>query len=227
MAVGASALAGSVNIIGILFVVGLWMARSAAAANNPVAFGAPTKMISTLITINVVLQWIAVGLLVLASVFLVIAGIMVPSFEESLVNIDPNSVYESIIIEGGAGLEEVFMYDDFASAWETMVVFFIKGGFIIFGVITLVVAIVMALLNIFCYHSIRRCAKSFVEAYNTNENCFKSVNVAANWLLVLGIFQVVSAIGTLSSFNIVFTVAAAAEAAAMITASQLLKKYFV
>ena len=227
ISVGAAALTGSIDIINILFAVGLWLIRTAAVTNNTAGFSTPFRMISALTTIGVVLRWIAVGLLLLSSVIFFVAGIMAPPFDELMAEVDSREAYEVIMIESGAGLDEIVTYDDFMTAWNIVIDFLMMGGLIIFGSVMVVIAIILALVNIFCYHSIRRCAKSFVNAYNTNEKCFVSVNTVANWLLVLGVLEIVSAVGTLSSFDIMLTAASGAGAAGMITASQLLKKYFV
>ncbi|MBE6799295.1 MAG: zinc ribbon domain-containing protein [Ruminococcaceae bacterium] len=226
ISVGAAALSSSVDIISILFCVGLWIARTAAVNSNPAGLGTPLKMFKVLNLITVVFNWIGVGFIVLLALLFFLLGAFMPPLEELIAETDIQQLYEGFA-EGyymSTGWEISFA--DFRNAFEMFFDFLTAGGLIILGVLTLIFAIILALFNIFCYHPIYRCSKSFFNAYETGEKCFTDVNATANWLLVLGILSIVGAIGGLATLSIMAVAVSVMSAASSIVASQILKNYF-
>lgn len=225
VAVGATVLMFSFNIINILFLVGLWMLRSAATSSNASGFGSPLNMIKILNLINVVLNWVSVAIITLFAVIVCLLGMFMPPLEEIFAETDIADMFNGLN-EGLALYGFDVTFDEFQDGFYAVADFLASGGLILIGVIIFIIAIFLALFNIFCYHAIYRCSKSVAKSYLTGEKQFEKVTATANWLLVLGIFSGISALATLSTYGIISCVVSATTAVVMFIASHLLKKYF-
>lgn len=222
--VGAKLLSGGgLDVIGILFVIGLWLARSAASSGNIRGLSAPLSMFKGLNLTNIILNWIGFGFLIMFSIILCIYGVV-------LLNVPPltNAEIHKIAEESFSNMEVVFPGTDMliADAMEAIFEFMFAGGLFVFAAIFAVIAAIILLLNVSCYRYIYRCSKSVANSFKSGIANYEKINAASNWLMVLGILQAVGTLGSLTTFNIFRIVASGSIAACYIIASNLLKKTF-
>lgn len=225
VAVGASVLMFSFNVFNILFLVGLWMLRSAAMSSNASGFGSPLSILKILNLITVIFNWVSVALTVLAAGIFCLLGMFMPPLEEIFAETDIADMFNGLN-EGLALYGFDVTFDEFQDGFYAVADFLASGGLILIGVIIFIIAIFLALFNIFCYHAIYRCSKSVAKSLLTGEKNFEKVTATANWLLVLGIFSGIGALGSLAAYGIVSCAVSSATAVVMFVASHVLKKYF-
>lgn len=222
--VGAKLLSGGgLDVIGILFVIGLWLARTAASSGNIRGLSAPLSMFKGLNLTNIILNWIGFGFLILCSIVLCICGVVLLSAPPLT-----NAEIHTIAKEYFSNMESVFPGTDMlvSDVMEAIYGFMLAGGLFVFAAIFAVIAVIILLLNVSCYRSIYRCSKSVANSYKSGMVNYEKVDAASNWLMVLGILQAVGTLGSLTSFNIFIIASSGSIAACYIIASNLLKKTF-
>lgn len=171
VSVGASIISKSFPIIEGLFIIAGWMLYSAAKKSNVPGYGTSLRMMSGLSTAVWVLNWIAVGSCALLGVIFLFSG----SVLESAMN---------ILQESG------WMFNLSSSL--------INLGSILIGLILIVAAGVITVLNIYAYGNFRICAKSFVSSYMTGQVMIDKLSTVKTWLLVLGIINGLSALSSIT-----------------------------
>lgn len=94
------------------------------------------------------------------------------------------------------------------------------------GIIFIVVAVVMFILNLKGMRPIHRFAKSLYQSLDADQLQFENCGKAGTWLMVFGIFCGISAVSSLSDLYYTAFLADGTQAAALIIASVLVKRYF-
>ena len=192
--VGLKLLAGAIDVLNGLALIFLWIIYSQ-GRKNIVDVG-KMRCVSGVVYANVVISYVACGLLALSAVLVILMGDI---GEEAL-----------DLLELEMFGEEIFA--DFAGIFMA-----------VFGVVMLAIALGIFLFTYFGWSKIHKFVKSL---YVSGEcDCFTIVNwdSARVWLMVLGIL---AAVGALSGENFLAIAAGGCEAATMIVGSVLIKRHF-
>lgn len=210
VACGAGIMAGSVDVLGILFTIFLWMIYSKAQKGE--VYVAGMRCISGTAYATYVISIIAgVLFIVIGSLLGIVLVFAKDIWNEALESVDFSSLMPSIAGSLTGMIAEIIGY--------AFVV-----GFILGGILTLI-------LNIVGYHKIHLFAKFAYKGVESGDIDFvKYANGASAWLMVYGVFAAIAALGSLTSFSpstICALVANVGSAMTYICASNLIKKYFV
>ena len=147
-------------------------------------------------TVEWVLNWVVCGILAVTSVLLII-GLSTVQF--GVMPID------KLMESAGASLVEI---DYLLSTLGIPASQIIDLDFIliIITVVLAVMAVWIALYNIFYVRNLRKCAKSFEVSATNGTNNLECLSTVKNWLMVLGIL---TAVGVLGASGISFVITAA------------------
>ncbi len=181
----ASALANIVNgilpfsIFHIFITIALFRLHSLAKKDAPLfAFASPLKTLRVVIKIYRVLLWIAVGFLAFAGVIITLLGIFS--------SVSSAEILEELLNESNIAI--------FGGAFLTL------GGIALYilGIIVLSVAVLVAVMNIFCFGAYYKAAKSAEWTAGTGVYQLKGLGATYGWM----IFTIVSVcISTLSALT--------------------------
>lgn len=220
--VGAAAalFSGNLSVISVLSSIFLWLIYSTAREDNP-AFLKHMRSISGTIFANYVINWVLCGLCAFCGL------IVTTTF----------SLGSRAFLYGDIFSELVdALYDSMGSEWteefleifSSVTAFGIATILSIVGVILLLVAVAIALFNVFGTRSIHKFAQSLYLFGMNQTNTLVKFEAAKNWMLVFGIFNGLSALSSLSNAenSLLSFLGGGCIAAAYIVSYVLLKKYF-
>ena len=195
---GTSLLSGSLNVIGVLFTIFLWLIFAKTKKN--LVDVANMRRVSGTIFANYVIGWVLFGLMAFLTVIIIaISGAGSIYLDEIISELDLGSFYN--------------MFDA------------MSAGIIIFAlIIIMVVALAAILVTIFAYGTIHKFARSLYVSVLTGAFNLEKVDAAKNWLLALGIIEGISAL--LSIYNIWAFLTTGCSAAIYFIAYALIKKHF-
>ncbi len=150
-------------VLDILCAVSFWLLRQSAISDKFSGYITPLKILSVSATIIWVINWVAVGLLGLASlIMLFFANIFT-----------------------GESFIEIFEAEQLPAA-------FLGLGWTIIGVVFIIITVAVVFLNVFCFGNFRKCAKSFVTSAETGVIAIDKFAVVKAWLLVNAILETLS-----------------------------------
>lgn len=196
-----SLFSGSIPVIQTLFTIFIWLIF-AKARNNSLDIQS-MRCISGTIFASYIINWVAAGLLVLASVIGIFGSIAMGGMPY---------IFEEIFEEAGLGIFSSI------SAGSFIVV-------LIFAfIILLIAAVAIAAINFFGYRIIHRFAKSLYKSCESGVEALEPVNTIINWFLAFAIIQGVGTLFSISHF--LGFLANGATCATYIMAYLLFKKYF-
>lgn len=170
LSVMVSVLADSVSfpVLDIIIVVFMWKLRDAALkSSHPSEFVTPLKAFKIITSIIYVVYWVLVGFSAVAGLGLMLGGNI-----EKFVDFSTVEEYERPMVE------------------------FILEYIEIFGVAMLIMAAVFAVINIFFIGNCRKCADSVIHSCLSGQPLFVKLTTVANWMLVLGVLNVLGSFGT-------------------------------
>lgn len=197
----------TVNIIGILMTVFLWLTY--ASAYKGIADEKHLRNISGTYFANYVIMWVATVLvLVMGVLFTFVFGVIATSGElmDSLLD-EMEFTFEGFATEAIAGILSVSV------VWI----------FVIF----ILIGVALILVLHFAVRPTHRFIQSVYKSVETGEPSFCSVNTAKNWLPISGILEGLSALGSLFGGNMSGFIASGSAAAASIIGSILIDRYFL
>lgn len=171
------------GIFNLIIPIGLWYTYFAACSSSRSMGLGGIRLILVMITIEKILTWILIGVMVVISVLL----FAVPSLFSEL------NIYLSFLFEEGTLLAD--------SIYELGSLFIVA-----LGAIVLIAAIILALMNIFFIGSISKSVKSVIDSFKYGENCLKKFGAVKGWLIVFCIFLCIAA---LSDFSVLAVLNAA------------------
>ncbi len=182
-------------VIPALLAISCWLLYVSATQNKDVAsLVNPLKIVSVVTTVEWVINWVAVGLVGLAAI---------------------------ICFAGADAMDDAMpMITDAFGGVITGDMF--EGMFAVLGIVMLIVAGVLVVINVFYYGNLRKMTASFKDSAMYGRFMVQKVGTVKTWLMVMGILSAISAI---SSFTASFFggLASACGAAAMIVASKVLE----
>lgn len=213
ISVGAGILGGSFNLFGILFTIFMWLVWS--RARSGLLDVASMRRISGTVYATYVIEWVVCGLLAVCG----FAMFAISSTIDSYVN----EIYSTL-----AEFDIAYLYDELIAilreAGITTNIFSIL--FIILGIVMVVAAIAIAIVNVFGTRKLHRFAKSLYIGAESEDPVVVSANGAAIWMLICGIFNGLSALGSIGDISmIVSATSGACSAAVYILAYVMVKKH--
>ena len=166
--VGLALISGSIPILTLLAIIAMWMGRSAAIKRNASGFLKPLKLLSGVAKAQFIIMWVLVGLIGLIGVVSIV-GVNI----FSNLNVQLSGRLSSIpSIPAGVSL-------------------------LVIGVAFIIAAVLVALINIFCYRTFSKTAHSLVTSYTSGRIEIVSLRATKAWLLVIAILTAPGALSSL------------------------------
>lgn len=182
---------GNISVISILFTIFLWLAYYNARKNTPNTITNMRSISGTLFA-QYVINWVLCGLSALCGIlFVSVAGFIgknatyLDSFRYDI----RRYIYQAIS-ESELG-KEIYSNLSYLNAF-TFATLIIIAAFIF-----IIIAIVLALFNIFGTRSIHKFAQSLYRREAGVTNTLVKLGTAKNWMLVFGIFKGISAVSSI------------------------------
>lgn len=198
---------GGVDVLKVLFAVFLWIVYSSAQKGYVDAKN--LRCVSGTVYANYVIINVACGILAVCGALLSVMMVFSSEVSDFLDEIiSPIGGWQGILPQ--PEINEVIV----GAAW-------------LIGVIFVLSALVMLVLNLLGMRKIHRFVKSVYMGVMTQNPNFENPNGVKTWLMVFGVLSGLSALMSLIGFNIFEASAAGCEAAASIISSILIGKYFM
>ncbi len=168
---------GNIDIISTIVVVMMWLLRDCASKRKPpMEMAKNLKGLKIIATINYVVLWVLVGLLVVAG-----CGVM-------------------FVTDWIA--DDMTFLNEIMTGYEAVVLEAILSSGFLLGIVLIIIAVLVALYNIFFMGNCCKCAESFIRSCETGFPVFEKIGTLIKWFRVLGLFNILSAA---LSFTNVFT----------------------
>ena len=201
----------SFELIELLLAIGMWIAYANVKSDKSLV--SPAKLCATAMKVGYILTWVVSVIALVCGIILLVSSVALPAIFAEAGALDV--IYES---------EELgLIFDEFATmgiAQELLILM----AFIFLSVFLIVLCVVMILLNIFFIKNAYKFAESVRDNIEYDGPILKAKTVST-WVLVLAIFQGVSALGSIGNFSAF--VSTGATVALFIITYMWLKKYFV
>ncbi len=209
---GAGILMGSVPLLNVLMTIFLWL--TFAQARKDIADARHLRQVSGTVFATYVINYVLAGLVVacgalVAAAFGMIASM--PGFLETLFD-ELAAIDNSFAFSGKdlAGLSSAVMS---ASGTVILIIFAILGG-------------IIALYNAFSLRYIHRFAKSGYQSIEKGTLELEHAGTTFGWLIAFAVFSGISALGSLTSMNLLSAISEGSLCAVYIVSAIWLKKYF-
>lgn len=195
----------NINIIGLLVMIGMWMIYAGARdMSTDVMKPGGFTIVSGCIKAMRIILWVAIGILF-------VCGLILAAFGAAL---DPAIVSEA--------LDTIYSTVEVSPEVMERIAELVNGGFaalviIMIGVMLILAAVVMLIMNLTYYKSCHRLARSMAEYVKGGCDELDCVRGVSTWLMVLGILCALSSLSNIAS---------GCTAAMYIIGSVFLKKYF-
>lgn len=189
----------SIPIFNIFAIIAFWQLKNKAENQSPLASFASSFKILRIINIIIrVLLWIVVGAFGVSGVLMVAIG---ASFDETFA-----ASFIEGFNEGAVDLELGALENIFGSIADNIFIIIIIAG-AVFVILAAVVAIFAATM----YGTFVKCAKQYEDTANSGVNVITKQNSARVWLIVMAVFSILSAVGSLGVSNAAEILALAGE----------------
>lgn len=181
-----------VDLVSVLVVVFMWILRDSAFKQKP-----PTDIVKSFKVLNVVttvcyvLVWVAVGLVTLVAFI-------------TLVSAD--------------FLSSVSLFDDVAYGVEAEIIELFLSGASWLVIFMIIIAVLLALYNVYFIGNCRKCAESFVRSCETGYSMFEKMDTVKKWFKTLGIINIaIAAISVIGMFSLIPLVGFAVAIASLLS----------
>lgn len=189
----------SIPIFNIFAIIAFWQLKNKAENQSPLAsFASSFKILRIINVIQRVLLWIVVGAFGVSGVLMVAVG---ASFDETFAE----SFIEGFN-EGAVDLELGGFENIFGSVTDNIFIIII-----IMGAVFVILAAVVAIFAATMYGTFVKCAKQYEDTANSGVNVITKQNSARVWLIVMAVFSILSAVGSLGVSNAAEILALAGE----------------
>lgn len=219
----------SINLVAvfpILFCIGLWLCWAEGRKRMGDFSTTGLAMISGTAKAQWIVVWVgAIMLLVFGILFIVAAPSVISNFPNDVWRLVPGDFYNDIPgmedfnifgIPGAVGVAKYY----YESAANTVAI-----GL---GIVMVLVAVVMVILNIFFNKKLHRFAKSICESVKTDKLEVACVVPVKNWLIVSAVFSFLGALGVVGSFtNFLAFAGSLCGGLAAVFASIMIKNYLI
>ena len=181
-----------VDLLSILVVVEMWILRDYAIKQKPPCdIAKQLKTLKIVATINYVIIWVAVG-------FLAVAGIVMTSL--------------------GDITSEILSFTEIVPGFEGEMLDFVFLNGVVLGVALWIVAILLALYNIFFIGNCRKLANSVYRSCETGLQAVEKLGTVRKWFKVMGVLQIVVAVLSVTNlFSFLFPLNVAVMTASLVS----------
>ena len=195
----------NINIIGLLIMIGMWMTyASARDMSTDVIKPGGFTIVSGCIKATRIILWVLIGLIFVLGIVIVAAGAALgPAFTSEVLD----TIYGSVDVSP----EIMERIEELANSGLAALVI------IMTGVMAILAAVVMLIINLTFQKSCHRLARSMAEYVKGSCDELDCVRSVSTWLFVLGILGALSALSSIAN---------GCTAAMYIIGSVFLKKYF-
>ena len=223
-----------VGIISILMAISLWITFASAKSSSGLSPSGPS-FTSGVLKASYIINWVG-------SVALAVGGVLLLVGSSSIARLLPESIkYFDFTPEEMRELQEFFdQLPDIFRKYDIQT--FARYGFIVIGIMLLIVAVVLVVVNLCFTRKMHTFAKSVCVSLKSGDYRIEKARACKNWLIVAAVFSLLG--GGLSilpfnsitrSFNLNIRFGAGAmaglaslcTAAACVLASMLINRYFV
>lgn len=189
----------SISIFNIFAIIAFWQLKNKAENQRPLAsFASSFKILRIINIIMRVLLWIVVGAFGVSGVLMVAVG---ASFDETFA-----ASFIEGFNEGAVDLELGGFENIFGSVTDNIFIIII-----IMGAVFVILAAVVAIFAATMYGTFVKCAKQYEDTANSGVNVITKQNSARVWLIVMAVFSILSAVGSLGVSNAAEILALAGE----------------
>lgn len=196
---GLSLMGGSVEVFSILFSIGFWLIFAAAKNSTLAESRTGLSMVSGTVKAELILIWVAVGILAVCGVIILIMSPLASNLSEAFMSELAEELRDTA--------PNLFFYITTPQGTQTFDLFDIKtlspavitAFMAIIGVVLLVIAAIFTLLNIFYYRNVHKLTKSVCVSFESGTYSLAKLKTAKTWFLVMGILDAVSFTSSLSS----------------------------
>ena len=190
-------------ILGILFTIFLWLIYAQGRKN--IADAKFMRYVSGTVFAQYVIKWVVCGLLAFFGLIFT-----------ALFSVIANTEFFDYIVDE---------FNKLASGYSSIIVSLLSSVAAVVGILMIVIAIGVALVNIFGTRSIHRFTQSLYRSAECGNLVVVKKNTAQCWFMVFGVLNGISALGNLAG-NALGFLASGCAAAVYILAYLLVKKYF-
>lgn len=189
----------SIPIFNIFAIIAFWQLKNKAENQSPLAsFASSFKILRIINVIQRVLLWIVVGAFGVSGVLMVAVG---ASFDDEFA-----ASFIEGFNEGAVDLELGGFENIFGSIADNIFIIII-----IMGAVFVILAAVVAIFAATMYGTFVKCAKQYEDTANSGVNVITKQNSARVWLIVMAVFSILSAVGSLGVSNAAEILALAGE----------------
>lgn len=189
----------SIPIFNIFAIIAFWQLKNKAENQSPLAsFASSFKILRIINVIQRVLLWIVVGAFGVSGVLMVAVG---ASFDDEFA-----ASFIEGFNEGAVDLEFGALENIFGSVADNIFIIII-----IMGAVFVILAAVVAIFAATMYGTFVKCAKQYEDTANSGVNVITKQNSARVWLIVMAVFSILSAVGSLGVSNAAEILALAGE----------------
>lgn len=189
----------SIPIFNIFAIIAFWQLKNKAENQSPLAsFASSFKILRIINVIQRVLLWIVVGAFGVSGVLMVAVG---ASFDETFA-----ASFIEGFNEGAVDLELGGFENIFGSVADNIFIIII-----IMGAVFVILAAVVAIFAATMYGTFVKCAKQYEDTANSGVNVITKQNSSRVWLIVMAVFSILSAVGSLGVSNAAEILALAGE----------------
>ena len=182
---------GGLPVFEILVAIAMWIMVGSNKNGNIMGYETPLKMISGTVFANTIIFWISGGIFAVSGLIVALSGSAAEEFINVAVNIGELSMDEAALLDAYGNL-----------------------AFTIFGMVFIVAAVIIFLINIFIIKGMHKFTKSVLTTFRTGINQIKKLRFTKVVVLILGIITALSSLGLL--LNPIALVSEASLAAAYI-----------
>lgn len=182
---------GGLPVFEILVAIAMWIMVGSNKNGNIMGYETPLKMISGTVFANTIIFWISGGIFAVSGLIVALSG----SAAEEFINVAINM--------GELSMDEAALLDAYGSL-----------VFTIFGIVFIVAAVIIFLINIFIIKGMHKFTKSVLTTFRTGINQIEKLRFTKVVVLILGIITALSSLGLL--LNPIALVSEASLAAAYI-----------
>ncbi len=225
---GASLIWGSIDVFAVLFTIGMWLAYTSASKSNfPLK---DMKFLSGVLKAYYIVAIIGIVCLIVSGIILIVMGPSIMKAESEIQNIiqtlDQNVVvnWSSFAIDGEATFSSFADAANYISTTlEMNVATFIGMFMVIFGVIFIISAVVMIIINEFFINKLRKQMKKAIDALASGTDAELRLGGIRGWFITIGVFAAISALSVLTSFDPLLLASEGASAVACFAIAEALK----
>ena len=187
------ALGEGIPVFEILIAIALWIMFASNKKGNVMGYATPLKMISGTVFANTIVLWVVGGILAVSGLIVALSGSAALDIMDVMVEF------------GEFSMDELSLFEAYGSL-----------VFTVFGIVFIVAAVIVFLINIFIYKGMHKFTKSVLTTFQTGINQIEKLKFTKVVILIIGILAALSSLGSLLNFAVFVQEASTAAACIII-----------